>query len=285
MLIRGGKVNFVPEILNFYRRHEATVTHRSVRDETQAQESLYVKARIFETYPVTPRGIISSLARSVLEYVQLTERMNLKRPSFAANAHLWAVLCRIRKELETRLNDSAALRVVLVLGDLEATAETLAMIELANALAREHTVFVCNAQPSLCDEVASSRLDARVIPVEGTLGLAPWTAEDDLDGAGSPDPRRRAVVLRELLRILRIDVVHSLALPADQLMFEALEECAIPWITHRESLETGKTGALTAASCTEAYLEFCNSLAFPRTREPNVSYEAENVAVSRRRPA
>ena len=25
MLIRGGKMNFLPEVLNFYRRHEATV--------------------------------------------------------------------------------------------------------------------------------------------------------------------------------------------------------------------------------------------------------------------
>ena len=34
MLIRGGKVNFMPEVLNFYRRHEATVSHRSVREDT-----------------------------------------------------------------------------------------------------------------------------------------------------------------------------------------------------------------------------------------------------------
>ena len=38
MLIRGGKVNFLPEVLNLYRRHEATVSHRSVRDLTQAQD-------------------------------------------------------------------------------------------------------------------------------------------------------------------------------------------------------------------------------------------------------
>ncbi len=56
MLIRGGKVSFIPEVLNFYRRHEATVSHRSVREDTQAHESLYVKARIFESYPVTPAG-------------------------------------------------------------------------------------------------------------------------------------------------------------------------------------------------------------------------------------
>ena len=36
------------------------------------------------------------------------------------------------------------------------------MIELANRLARQHTVFVCNAQPILCDETAVSKLDAQV---------------------------------------------------------------------------------------------------------------------------
>ena len=40
MLIRGGKVSFIPEVLNFYRRHEATVSHRSLREDTQAHESL-----------------------------------------------------------------------------------------------------------------------------------------------------------------------------------------------------------------------------------------------------
>ena len=286
MLIRGKKVNFLPEVLNLYRRHEATVSHRSVREDIHAQESLYVKARIFETYPVTPRAIVSSLARTVLEYNQLTERMNLKRPSLAANVHLGAVLCRIRKELAGRLNDSDALKVMLVLGDLKATAETFATIELANALAREHTVFVCNAQPLRFDEIVGSRLDRQVIPLEGTLGAAPWMAEDNLGGvAGSGVPRRRAVVLRELIRILRIDVVHSQSVPADRLMLEALAELNVPWLSHRWILETGKNVDQIAASCTEAYLELCSSLAFPREREPDVPDSAGELALSRRRPA
>ena len=55
LLIKGGKISFLPEVLNFYRRHEATVSHRSVREDTQASETLAVKASVFENYPVSPR--------------------------------------------------------------------------------------------------------------------------------------------------------------------------------------------------------------------------------------
>src|SRR6202030_3247985 len=71
MLIRTGKIAYLPEVLNFYRRHEDTVTHLSVRQDTQPQESLYVKARVFETFAVSPNAIARSLARTVLEYNQL----------------------------------------------------------------------------------------------------------------------------------------------------------------------------------------------------------------------
>ena len=256
MLVRGGKVNFLPEVLNFYRRHEATVSHRSVREDTQAQESLYVKARVFESYPVTCKAITGSLARSVLEYEQLTERMKLDRPSLSANVRLAAVIGRIRDEFASRLSDSKALRIVVVLGDLHATAETLAMIDLANSLVSEHTVFVCNAQPHLFDPGAGARLDFRVIPLEGTLGPAPWTAEGAPGGAvGFGEPRRRAIVLRELIRILCIDVVHAPSPPADRLMLEALEEPKILGLTH------------------------------PLGREPDWAEGAPTLAVLRRRPA
>ncbi len=72
MIIRGARVNYLPEVLNLYRRHEATVTHRSIRDDSQAQESLYVKARVLETYPVSARAVSGSLARSIFEYNELS---------------------------------------------------------------------------------------------------------------------------------------------------------------------------------------------------------------------
>src|SRR5262249_27546311 len=116
-----GKVSFIPETLNFYRRHEATVSYRSVREATQAYESLLVKAKIFETYSVTPRAITSSLARSELEYDTLTRSMKLDRPAFRANPELTGVLDRIHATLNRRLNDSALLRITSVPGERKAS--------------------------------------------------------------------------------------------------------------------------------------------------------------------
>jgi glycosyltransferase involved in cell wall biosynthesis len=121
MLIRGGKVSFIPEILNFYRRHEATVSYRSVRQATQAYESLSVKAKIFETYSVTPRAITSSIARSEVEYDTLTSSLKLDRPPFHANPDLSGVLARIRATLDRRLNDPASLQITPVPGDRKAS--------------------------------------------------------------------------------------------------------------------------------------------------------------------
>jgi glycosyltransferase involved in cell wall biosynthesis len=217
MLIRGGKVSFIPEILNLYRRHQATVSHRSVREDTQADESLSVKARIFETYPVTPRAIVSSLARSVLEYDLLTERMSLPRPAMSANARLGPVLERIRALLDNRLSNAAALRIVMILGDMQASVENSGLIELAKSLSCEHTVFICNSQLSSLDEELLGRMNQRLIPIEGTLSqtslnndLAEWHRE----------LARRSAAIRVLVRILRIDVLHSHSLPADRLMHE-----------------------------------------------------------------
>jgi len=245
MLVRGGKLSFLPEVLNFYRRHEATVSHRSVREDTQALESLYVKSRVFESYPVTPSAITGSLARSVFEYEQLTERFKLKRPPLTANVHLATALSRLRGEFERRLADSSALRILLVLGELSASTETLAMLDLATALVRDHTVFVCNAQPHVFEPSATSRLDFRVIPLEGMFGPAPWSAHgDDIGALGTRAKPRRATVLRELIRILRIDVVHSHSLPADRLMLEALEDRTLPWFIHPSSHARSLSGGL-----------------------------------------
>lgn len=336
LLIRGGNVNFIPEVLNFYRRHEATVSHRSVREDTHAQESLYVKLRIFESYPVTPAAIVGSLARSVIEYDRLTERMKLKRPALSANPTVVNVLDRIRREFDTRLVDSGALRIVLVLGDLDATAENFALIGLANALSREHTVFLCNAQPYSLDERLVARMDERLIPLEGTLGPTSWSSEPDAEAAGGTrDQGRRAGLLGELFRILRIDVLHSHSLLADRLVLAAGEP-RIPWLIHPKThgawfsaasvdtsarriastilneargffmdderpldamqdesapgllekprwiLDPRKPVDQIAATCTEAYLEVCNLLAFPRETDV-ISPDTDILTRSRRR--
>jgi len=340
MLIRGGKVSFIPEVLNFYRRHEATVSHRSLREDTQALESLSVKARILETYPVTAAAITGSLARSVFEYDQLTDRMKLKRPSISKNAQLTGVLARLRAQFDNRLRDPAALRIAFVLGDMKASAANVAMIDLANALSAEHNVFVCNAQPALLDESLVRGMDFRLISLEGILGVTYWASDLSLSLApGDREGDRRSSVLRELIRILRIDVLHSYSLPADRLALAAGAGQLIPWLVHPKShtsdlaatggpiapaelflpilneargfffedndedwpqdetitaamaekprwvLATNSTIDQIAASCSEAYVEITNLIAFRHETEQGPSDVAERISLSRRRPA
>ena len=232
MLIRGAKVSYLPEVLNFYRRHEATVTHRSVRDDSQAQESLHVKARVLETYPVSARAVAGSLARSIFEYNGLTERLALERPALIENQLLAEPLARLRSVVDSRLEAPSALRVLLVVPDIEAGGEASSVIELASALAREHTVFLCNAQPHLVDQVTKGRVGPRVIFLEGTIGPTPWSLADQTLGRSA----RRPLVLSELMRLLCIDVVHSNSPAADGLILATRSEPPIPWLVHAKSV-------------------------------------------------
>ena len=192
MLIRTGKIAYVPEVLNSYRRHQETVTHRSIRQDTaQPQESLHVKALVFEAFPISANAIAGSLARSVLEYNELSERMNLKRPVLTANPQVGGPLSRIRSRLSQVRHAPSSLKILLVVNDMESTSDSLAAIDLAGALADEYTVFLCNAQPQNCDPTMVARVDNRVIFLEGTLGPSPWSAMAEQSGSagGWPPPR------------------------------------------------------------------------------------------------
>jgi glycosyltransferase involved in cell wall biosynthesis len=246
MLIRSGKITYLPEILNFYRRHDQTVTHRSVRENTHAQESLLVKARVLETFGVSSNAIACSLARTVLEYNQLSERMDTKRPALTANPRLIVPLNRIRARLDRDRPARNLLNILLVAGELDAGAESHAVVQLANALAREHRVFLCNAQPSRCDLSIAAELDLTVILLEGTLGQTPWQAEEmPLDKRG-PLAGRRAQVLRELIRFHRIDVIHSVSWCADRVVLPIIVELKLSWLIHLKGVLEVSSGAAAA---------------------------------------
>ena len=99
LLNRAGKIVYLPDVLNLYRRHEQTVSHHAVRGDTYVVETLHVKARVFETYPVSRNAIAGSLARSVLEYGWLTQQFQLDRPCLTANPIAALPLERIRASL------------------------------------------------------------------------------------------------------------------------------------------------------------------------------------------
>src|SRR5262249_47847949 len=178
-------------------------------------------------------AINRSLGQSVLEYNLLTERYDLKRPPLTANAKIATTLNRIRAALAERRTAPSALKILLVVDDMEARPETLSAVHLANALAQEHEVFLCNARPHRIDPGVVDRVDRRVNWLEGTLGPSPWSEGGDLASEsgllGSP---RRVAILKELIRFHRIDVIHSRSTQADRLVLQINEELNVPWFAH-----------------------------------------------------
>ncbi len=127
--------------------------------------------------------------------------------------------------------------MLLVVSDLAAHDETERVIELANALVREHAVFLCNARPNLVDDATKHRLSPRLIFVEGTIGPNPWSLADERIADEKPRRRARcATVLGELAHLLRIDVVHSHLAAADRLVLASRTEPLIPCVFHARSV-------------------------------------------------
>jgi len=232
MLLRSGKISYLSDILNFYRRHDQTVSHNSIRGNTHAQESLYVKARVFETFPVSANAIAHSLGQTVLEYDWLTERFGLQRPALSANPRVVPLLERIREALRRRVGERCGLKILLVIDDMEPGKQCLATIDLANALASEHLVFLCNAQPFNCDSSMTARVNERVLLLEGSLGQTPWTSASDSSSSEESRENRRVEILRELIRIHQIDVIHTRFREADRLVLRIKDELDIPWFRH-----------------------------------------------------
>ena len=110
------------------------------------------------------------------------------------------------------------------------------MIDLANELAGRSTVFLCNALPGVMDPLAIARIDERIVLLEGTLGILPWTwdgdprVERDRDGS-HVEPR--AEVIRELIAFHEIKVVHSRGEWADRLVIATGLAAADPLVQGR----------------------------------------------------
>jgi hypothetical protein len=182
---------------------------------------------------VSTNAIASSLARTVLEYNQLSERMNLKRPVLSANPSLVAPLNRIRSNLGRTRPAPSVLKILLVVSAKEAVSERSWFIPLAGLLAGEHTVFLSSASPEDYEQGNALGLDDRVVFLEGTLGPTPWSAatERTLQTANSR-PNCRCEILTELIRIHGIDVIHTSSWCADRLVLSIIDHLEVPWLIH-----------------------------------------------------
>ncbi len=219
MRIRRGKIAFVPEPLNAHRHHDRTVRHAFERAVLLFEEQLAVKARIFESFPVSASAISGSVARSLVEYIDRLGEM-VPRPAMTEHPGLAAAIGRLRAAFGERIDAVRDMRVLLVVSGLADEPSTRAMIDLANGLAGRFAVFVANALPGVLDPRTVARIDGRIVWIEGTPGIQPWTWDGDprVDhSAVEAMSPRRTEVLRELAAFHRMDVVHSSGAWADRL--------------------------------------------------------------------
>ena len=130
-------------------------------------------------------------------------------------------LGRLRAAFLERVRATEDLRILLVTSGVGDEPGQRAMIDLANELAGRSTVFLCNALPGVMDPLAIARIDERIVLLEGTLGILPWTWDGDprVDATATEAmSSRRAEVIRELIAFHEIKVVHSRGEWADRLV-------------------------------------------------------------------
>ncbi|WP_165231631.1 glycosyltransferase [Aquisphaera insulae] len=232
--IRSGKIAYLPNVMNLYRRHEQTMTHQAVRCDMYAAETLQVKARIFEMYPLSRNAMAGSLARSMMEYGSLAREFGLEPPRLSDHAAVRLPLERLRGLLEGPDSPAGRPRVLIILGDMTATAGNISTIHLAAALAEEHEVFLCNVSPSRIDAGMEAMIDPRVVYLEGTPGPSTWSAWAEGQALLADSGERRLRLLGELVEFHRIDAIHAQGEGAGRLARILAANAAIPWFGRAE---------------------------------------------------
>lgn len=224
---KEGKIAFLPDSLNFYRRHVKTVSHRSFLTDTHAEETLYVKVRVFETFDISLNAMSRGLCQTFLDHAMIARRFHVDRPTLTKERRpaITGLLDRARAALHRRLDDHEGLKTLFILEKAGDDADGLASLHLINALARDHRVYLCVATPSAEAEALAERLDDRVVLIEGTLGVTPWSSM-------TPEGCLRAEVLQELVRFHGVDVIHSQPGEADRLAAQINADLKLPWLIH-----------------------------------------------------
>jgi glycosyltransferase involved in cell wall biosynthesis len=231
MRLRQGKIAFVPDVLNFHRRHDNTVRHAFDRQTAMFHEQLRVKARMFETFPVTTPAMTRSLVRTIREYRELTAAAGLRRPALAEHPELAQPLQRIRAVFQRRQVSADGPRILVVVDDMHETAARIASIRHANALASRGPVYLCNARPMMLSPAMAAQVDDRIVLLEGSLGVSAWTFRESSGRDGATTDAElgpRAEVIEELMRFHQIQAIHADGWLADRLVTAANSRLGIP---------------------------------------------------------
>ncbi len=228
--IRHGHIAFVPQVLNYHRRHAKTVTCNIEKQDRAMLEALAVKNELFTVFPLSANTMCRSLACSAYEYDCLTRQHDLKRRSLTENPDFAAILEALQARIHPK-GDDGRLRILTVLPDLEIGGGQTAGIRLANAFAQGHASFLLNARPARHDPAMAELVDDAVICLEGTLDMTPWAARHYLEHNPNQLAENdvRLQLLRELLVFHKIDVVISHVWWADRLAFAMTRDLGLPW--------------------------------------------------------
>jgi len=237
MQLRRGKIAFLPDALNYHRRHQKTVRHAFEREAALFEERIYVKMRIFEEFPISTNSVSRSLGCSIREYWDRVQERDRREPGLVHHPRLARSIERIRAAFDQRVSSPAGPRILMVIGDMDPEGGQEDVIRLANAMAEHHPVYLCSARPARFRAPEAARIDSRVVLIEGTLGHAPWSHRQDLDlDQLDAVPERRADVLRELIEFHRIDFIYSAGWWANRLVHEVRQGLNVPWFIDLRSL-------------------------------------------------
>lgn len=215
MRIRRGRIAYIPEPLNAHRHHERTVRSSLERAIELFEEQMLVKRRIFEAFPVTPSTISGSIAHSFAEYARRTPEAGARTP-LTGHPRLRGHIDRIRELTRARQPARVDRRILVVLSGLSNASECRAAIRQASELAGHYRVYLCNALPGVLDPRAAPRVDARIVLLEGTLGIRPWSWDDEPAASD-----RRAGIIADLIAFHRIDAIHAVGAAAERLVTAA----------------------------------------------------------------
>jgi glycosyltransferase involved in cell wall biosynthesis len=228
-----GRVAFVPEVLNFHRRHGATVTSAIEREDAAIVEQLRVKAWIADKTRPALNTLTTSIAQTAAEYYRLADLHGLERPAFTENPAMQPWIDRLRRHcmdaFQTRSKRSPLL---IVLGDAEVGGGQIAAIRLANALSAHERVFLCNARPEAIDPSVASRVGPDVGLLEGTLGLTPWALHGRRAEHAGPrvaEGERRIRIVQDLVRFHEIGTIVSHIWWADRFALAVNRALGLPW--------------------------------------------------------
>ncbi|MFF3923928.1 glycosyltransferase [Paenibacillus lactis] len=212
-VLRIGKISFIPEVLNYHRRHSSSIVSRNEQKVQLYLEMISVKMFILDNFQI-PRFIMDPFLNHVSNEYKRLGCQGYKSRNILENEILhskYKELIDKTKENITSVNYlNHKKRILFVAPDLEVGGGQMLVVRLANFFAAFHDVFIYSARPWLTDPMMINMISQSV-----TI----------LSSSSSPQE------LREYIDYYKIDVINSHIWWSDKITFQALEgKNSINWV-------------------------------------------------------